>query len=48
MGCFIGITGWICDERRGQHLKALIKMIPINRLMIENRCTFLIPRDLKK
>ena len=47
MGCFIGITGWICDERRGQHLKTLIKMIPLNRLMIETDAPFLIPQDLK-
>ncbi len=47
MGCFIGITGWICDERRGQHLKTLIKMIPLNKLMIETDAPFLIPRDLK-
>lgn len=47
MGFFIGITGWICDERRGQHLKTLIKMIPLDRLMIETDAPFLIPRDLK-
>ncbi len=47
MGCFIGITGWICDERRGQHLKTLIKMIPLDKLMIETDAPFLIPRDLK-
>lgn len=47
IGCFIGITGWICDERRGQHLKTLIKMIPLDKLMIETDAPFLIPRDLK-
>ena len=47
MGFFIGITGWICDERRGQHLKSLIKMIPLDKLMIETDAPFLIPRDLK-
>ena len=47
MGCFIGIAGWICDERRGGHLKTLIKMIPLDRLMIETDAPFLIPRDLK-
>lgn len=47
MGCFIGITGWICDERRGQHLKTLIKMVPLDKLMMETDAPFLIPRDLK-
>ncbi|RUS43328.1 TatD family hydrolase [Cohnella sp. AR92] len=47
MGLYIGITGWICDERRGRHLKDLIKMIPLNRLMIETDAPFLTPRDLK-
>lgn len=32
MGFHIGITGWICDERRGKHLKELVRMIPLDRL----------------
>lgn len=47
MGLHIGITGWICDERRGKHLKHLVKIIPLNRLMIETDAPFLTPRDLK-
>ena len=43
----IGITGWICDERRGHHLKDLVKYIPANRLMIETDAPYLLPRDLK-
>jgi TatD DNase family protein len=43
----IGITGWICDERRGLHLRNLIKRIPLNRLLIETDAPFLIPRDLR-
>lgn len=42
----IGITGWICDERRGQHLQPLVKEIPRHRLMIETDCPYLLPRDL--
>lgn len=42
----IGVTGWICDERRGQHLKALVRDIPADRLMIETDCPYLMPRDL--
>jgi TatD DNase family protein len=42
----IGITGWICDERRGQHLRDLVKHIPANRLMIETDSPYLLPRTL--
>ncbi|NVK41318.1 MAG: TatD family hydrolase [Oceanospirillaceae bacterium] len=43
----IGITGWICDERRGAHLLPLLKDIPSNRLMLETDAPYLSPRDLK-
>lgn len=48
LDCHIGITGWICDERRGQHLHNSIKCIPANRLMIETDAPYLLPRDLPK
>lgn len=43
----IGITGWICDERRGFHLHELVKKIPEDRLMIETDAPYLLPRTLK-
>ena len=43
----IGITGWICDERRGFHLHPLLNDIPSNRLMLETDCPYLLPRTLK-
>ena len=46
MGCFIGVTGWVCDERRGDALRRLVPTIPIDRLMIETDAPFLLPRDL--
>ena len=46
LGCYIGITGWICDERRGEHLKELIKTIPQDRLLLETDGPYLLPRDL--
>ena len=46
MGLHIGVTGWICDERRGMHLRELIKEIPLNRLMIETDAPFLAPRTM--
>jgi TatD DNase family protein len=47
LDCHIGITGWICDERRGAHLRELIKQIPAKRLMLETDAPYLLPRDLK-
>jgi len=46
-GFNIGITGWICDERRGTHLRALVKTIPADRLLVETDAPFLTPRDLR-
>jgi len=43
----IGITGWICDERRGTHLAPLVRDIPAASLMIETDAPYLLPRDLK-
>ncbi len=46
LDCDIGITGWICDERRGTHLVELVRDIPASRLMIETDAPYLLPRDL--
>ncbi|OPH46900.1 hydrolase TatD [Paenibacillus ferrarius] len=46
LGFYIGITGWICDERRGKHLRELVKRVPLDRLMLETDAPFLTPRDL--
>ena len=47
LGLYIGITGWICDERRGRHLVDLVKEIPQDRLLLETDSPYLTPRDLK-
>ncbi len=44
---YIGVTGWICDERRGMHLRDLISEIPLNRLMLETDAPYLTPRTIK-
>ena len=46
LGFYIGITGWICDERRGQELQSIIDIIPNNRLLIETDSPYLTPRTL--
>lgn len=43
---YIGITGWICDERRGVHLRELVKTIPVERLMLETDSPYLLPRNV--
>lgn len=46
LGFYIGITGWICDERRGLALKKLVTEIPAERLLLETDAPYLLPRDL--
>jgi TatD DNase family protein len=46
LGLYIGITGWICDERRGGHLVELVREIPRERLLLETDAPYLTPRDL--
>lgn len=48
LSCYIGITGWICDERRNSDLLKAIKVIPPEKLMIETDGPFLLPRDFEK
>ncbi len=43
----IGITGWICDDRRGAGLRPLMARIPPDRLMIETDGPFLLPPKAK-
>jgi len=47
LGLHIGITGWICDERRGLHLREVVRMVPADRLLIETDGPYLLPRDLR-
>jgi len=47
MDLHIGITGWICDERRGAHLKEIVHLIPDDRLMLETDAPYLLPRTLR-
>ena len=47
LGIYIGLTGWICDPKRGAHLEELIPIIPLNRLLIETDSPYLLPKNLK-
>ena len=46
LDCYIGVTGWICDEKRNVELRKAIKKIPLEKLMIETDCPYLIPKNL--
>ncbi|WP_020650474.1 TatD family hydrolase [Solimonas variicoloris] len=48
LDCHIGITGWICDERRGAHLLEAVRDIPDARLLIETDAPYLLPRNAPK
>jgi len=48
LGLYIGITGWICDERRGVDLYNSVHLIPKDRLLLETDAPYLSPRDLPK
>jgi TatD DNase family protein len=45
-GLHIGVTGWVCDDRRAADLRAALPHIPLDRLLIETDAPFLSPRDL--
>lgn len=46
-GLMIGITGWVCDERRGLALRTLLPQIPGDRLLFETDAPYLLPRDMR-
>ncbi|NTS76953.1 TatD family hydrolase [Catenovulum sp. SM1970] len=47
LGFYIGFTGWVCDERRGQDVLALTRLVPQDRLLIETDAPYLLPRSLR-
>jgi TatD DNase family protein len=48
LDCSIGITGWVCDERRGLALREAAKHIPDDRLLVETDAPYLLPRTAPK
>ncbi|HEX6929209.1 MAG TPA: TatD family hydrolase [Gammaproteobacteria bacterium] len=47
-GFHVGITGWLCDERRGPALREAVRELPSDRFMVETDAPYLLPRDLPK
>lgn len=46
MGFSIGITGWICDDKRGKELREAVKIIPLDRILIETDAPYLSPKNI--
>lgn len=46
MGFYIGITGWICDDRRAKNLREAVSIIPLDKIMIETDAPYLTPRNV--
>lgn len=46
MGFSIGITGWICDDRRGKELRDAVKIIPLDRILVETDAPYLTPKNV--
>src|SRR5690606_18676647 len=44
---YIGITGWLCDDKRGSDLQTAIKHLPLERLLLETDAPYLAPKTLK-
>ncbi|GIU14023.1 MULTISPECIES: TatD family hydrolase [unclassified Shewanella] len=44
---YLGVTGWVCDERRGQELASLVPYIPNDRILIETDSPYLLPRSMR-
>lgn len=47
LGCMIGVTGWVCDDRRNGQLLEALDIIPPERLMAETDGPYLLPRGIK-
>ncbi len=47
LGCHVGITGWVADERRGAALRDAVLEIPTDRLMLETDAPYLMPRNIQ-
>ncbi len=47
LGLYIGVTGWVCDEKRGEELRDAVKHIPLNRLVLETDAPYLFPKTLR-
>ena len=45
LGLSIGITGWICDDLRAKELREAVRILPLDRLLIETDAPYLTPKN---
>ncbi|MDE6961843.1 MAG: TatD family hydrolase [Lachnospiraceae bacterium] len=46
MGFSIGITGWICDDKRAGKLREAVQKIPLDRILVETDAPYLTPKNV--
>ena len=47
LGCYIGITAWVCDDKRGQDLQAAVASLPLDKLLLETDAPYLFPKTVR-
>lgn len=47
LGCYIGVTGWVCDDKRGGDLQEAVKHLPLDKLLLETDAPYLFPKNVK-
>ncbi|WP_299075015.1 TatD family hydrolase [uncultured Paraglaciecola sp.] len=43
---YIGVTGWVCDPKRGQSLRDAVASLPLERVLLETDAPYLRPKGL--
>lgn len=46
LDCYIGVTGWVTEEKRGKDLREALAYVPLDKLMIETDCPYLTPKNM--
>jgi len=46
LGLHVGVTGWVCDTRRGAALREAVPSIPLDRLLLETDAPYLLPHNI--
>lgn len=46
LGVHIGVTGWLCDLKRGPALREAVQSLPIDRVLLETDAPYLRPKGL--
>ena len=44
---FIGVTGWLCDPKRGSALRDAVAELPLSHVLLETDAPYLMPKTLK-